>query len=275
MVQREVVDLHTDYALQIPGLVMTHLMGLPDDAPARFMEWSMDGTIMQRPCSPGVGEGQHPLQNLFSEQLERRRAMDQPPRDVFATLTEALIEGEPLSDQEIVTQLHIMIQAGVHTTRGALTHLVQRLLIDPELFAALRTDPDLVGNYVEESLRHDSPVQVTSRRCTHAATLEGVALEAGDWVEMGIASANRDEAIFDDPDAFRLDRPQPRNHLAFGAGPHVCPGASLARLEGMLAVKVLLEKVTRIDPVPGADYPPIPGSLGHRPIPARLKGVPS
>ncbi len=272
MLDAEEVDLHADYALQIPGLVMTHIMGLPDEAPARFMEWSMDGTIMQRPCSPGVGEGNHPLQNLFADELQRRRELDDPPRDVFRTLTEADIEGEPLTDTEVVTQLHFMVQAGVHTTRGALTHLVQRLLADPELFARLQGDPALLPNYVEESLRHDSPVQVTSRRCTRSSTLEGVALHEGDWVEMGIASANRDEAVYEDPDAFRLDRPQPRNHLAFGAGPHVCPGASLARLEGTIAVQVLLDRLERIEPVPGATYPPIPGSLGHRPIPARLVG---
>jgi cytochrome P450 len=261
--------------LQIPGLVMTHIMGLPDEAPARFMEWSMDGTIMQRPCSPGVGEGRHPLQNLFTEELHRRRELDDAPHDVFRTLTEADIEGRPLSDTEVVTQLHFMVQAGVHTTRGALTHLVQRLLADPDMFVRLQEDPTLLPNYVEESLRHDSPVQVTSRRCTRASTLEGVALHEGDWVEMGIASANRDEAVFEDPDAFRLDRPQPRNHLAFGAGPHVCPGASLARMEGTIAVQVLLERLERIEPITGATYPPIPGSLGHRPIPARLVVRPS
>jgi cytochrome P450 len=90
---------------------------------------------------------------------------------------------------------------------------------------------------------------------------------------MGIASANRDESVYADPDSFRLDRPQPRNHLAFGAGPHVCPGATLARMEGTFAVEELLNRVARMEPVPGATYPPLPGSLGHQPIPARLIAV--
>jgi cytochrome P450 len=270
MLQADVVDLHGDYALQIPGLVMTEIMGLPDEAPERFMEWSMDGSIMKRPCSPDVGPGQHPLQNLFTDELRARRSLGEMPADVFRTLAEASIDGEPLTEQEVVTQLHFMVQAGVHTTRGALTHLVHRLLFDPALFDRLAADRALLPTYVEESLRVDSPVQMTSRRCTRETAIGGVPLHVGDWVEMGIASANRDEDVYEDPESFRLDRPQPRNHLAFGAGPHVCPGATLARMEGTLAVEELLNRVARMEPVPGASYPPLPGSLGHQPIPARL-----
>ncbi len=270
MLGADVADLHGGYAMQIPGVVMTRIMGLPSDTPARFAQWSTDGTIMQRPCSPGVGAGRHPLQNLFADQLAARRALPAMPQDVFRLLSEVEVEGSRLTDQEICSQLHFMVQAGVHTTRGLLTHLVHRLLHDPVMFTRLRADPDLVATYVEESLRHDAPVQRTSRRCTHDTALGGVELHTGDWVEMGIASANRDEDVVDDGDAFRLDRPDPRRHLAFGAGSHVCPGATLARMEGSIAVHVLLERVTRMDPVPGAVYPPIPGNLGHLAIPARL-----
>ncbi|HEX7094767.1 MAG TPA: cytochrome P450 [Acidimicrobiales bacterium] len=270
MLSRGVADLHHDYALPIPGIVMTHIMGLPEDTPQKFMEWSEDGTIMKRPCSPDVGEGNHALQNFFAEQLAQRRALDEMPRDVFRTLTEAVIDGEPLNDQQVVTQLHFMVQAGVHTTRGLLTHLVERLLLDRELFESIRADRSLVPNYVEESLRHDAPVQRTSRRCTRDTELGGVKMGKDDWVEMGIASANRDEAVYGDPESFRLDRPQPRYHLAFGAGSHICPGATLARLEGTLAVEVLLDRVAAMETIDGVTYPPIPGNLSHAPIPAKL-----
>jgi cytochrome P450 len=266
----EVADLHSQYALPLPGIVMTHIMGLPEDTPEKFMEWSESGMIMKRPCSPDVGDGRHPLQNLFREQLDERRALDEMPADVFRTLADAAIDGVPMTDQEIVTQLQFMVQAGVHTTRGHITHLVERLLIDPALFTQLQDDRSLIPNYIEESLRHDAPVQRTSRRCTHATELGGVALDEGAWVEMGIASANRDESVYEDPEVFRLDRPQPRNHLAFGAGSHICPGAALARLEGVLAVEVLLDRFERLDTIEDATYPPIPGNLGHIPIPAVL-----
>jgi cytochrome P450 len=183
---------------------------------------------------------------------------------------DAEIDGAPLTDTEILIQLQFMVQAGVHTTRGLLTHLANRLVTDPELFARLRTEPELVPAFVEESLRHDAPVQRTSRRCTHATAVDGIELAPGDWVEMGIASANRDEAVYEAPDEFRLDRPQARNHLAFGAGSHVCPGATLARMEGTTSVLALLERCERLERIDGATYPPMPGNLGHAPIPARL-----
>jgi cytochrome P450 len=264
------VDLHGEYAARIPGLVMARIMGLPPEVVDRFDDWSRDGTIMARPCSPHVGAGRHALQNMLSDELRRRRALPEMPVDVFRTLAEADIGGAPLSDQEIVTQLHFMIQAGVHTTRGLLTHLVNRLLQDDALSSRLRDDPSLVDAFVEESLRHDAPVQRTTRRCTHDAVIGGVEVRAGDWLEMGIASANRDERVFDDVDEFRIDRESQPRHLAFGAGPHVCPGAALARLEGAPAVRVLLERCERLERVPGAAYPPIPGSLGHQPIPASV-----
>ena len=270
MVQADIADLHRDYAMVIPGLVMTHIMGLPEDTPAKFSEWSEDGTILKRPCSPDVGPGNHGLQNLFADQLAQRRALPEMPNDVFRTLSEARIDGELLTDEQIVTQLHFMVQAGVHTTRGLLTHVVERLLLDRAIFEQLRANRDLVANFIEESLRHDSPVQRTSRRCTHAIEVGGVALAEGDWVEMGIASANRDEDKYEDPESFRLDRPQPRAHLTFGAGSHVCPGATLARLEAVIAVEVLLERVQRLETIESVHYPPIPGNLGHDPIPARV-----
>jgi cytochrome P450 len=270
MLDADVVDLHRDYAMAIPGLVMTHIMGLPPDTPEKFNQWSEDGTILKRPCSPDVGTGNHPLQNLFAEQLAQRRALPEMPNDVFRTLAEARIDGQPLTDVQIVTQLHFMVQAGVHTTRGLLTHLVERLLLDQSLFDRLEAQRDLVPNFIEESLRHDSPVQRTSRRCTRPTAMEGVPFAAGEWVEMGIASANRDEEKYDDAESFRLDRPQPRAHLTFGAGSHVCPGATLARLEATAAIEALLDRVDRMTPLDGVHYPPVPGNLGHDPIPARL-----
>jgi len=266
----ETADLHEGYALPIPALVMAHAMGLPDHAAASFLEWSVDGSLMTRPVTPGTEPGGPPIHAFFVEQLAAERARPQPANHVFRVLIEAEVEGRPLTDEEIVTQLHFMVMAGVHTTRGLLTHVVQRLVQSPELFARLAGDRTLVAAFIEESLRHDAPVQRTTRRCTADVTFAGVELHPGDWIEVGIASANRDEAVYDDSEAFRLDRPDPREHLAFGAGAHVCPGATLARLEAATAVEVLLDRCATMSPEPGYDYPPVPGNLGHRAIPARL-----
>jgi cytochrome P450 len=163
-----------------------------------------------------------------------------------------------------------MVMAGVHTTRSLLTHLVHRLLFDPQMTKTLREDPTLIPNYVEESLRHDSPVQATSRRCTRDFALSDTQIAKGDWIEVGLGSANRDENAYEDPDVFRLDREDPRDHLGFGAGSHICPGAALARLEAQACVRVLLERTSALTPVAGVQYPPLPSSLSDLPIPARL-----
>lgn len=256
------------YASLLPGRVLAHMMGLPDDASGRFMQWSADGTLMARPVTPGV-DGP-PIHTWFAGLVAEQRRLPRPTNHIFGLLLEAEVEGRPLTDTEIVTQLHFMVMAGVHTTRGLLTHVVQRLAQDPALFDSLAAEPDLVPVYVEESLRHDAPVQRTTRRVLQPVTVDGNEITPGEWVEVGIASANRDEQVCDDPESFRLDRPAPRDHLAFGAGAHVCPGATLARLEATAAVETLLEKVRAIDLVPGATYPPLPGNLGHAPIPVRL-----
>ena len=270
LVAVDVADLHADYAMAIPAFAMAHIMGFGSDAVAHFMRWSLDGTIMTRPCSPGAPPEGPASHTFFEARLAEERARPDPSSHLFRVMLGAEIEGRPLTDREIVTQLHFMIQAGVHTTRSLLAHLVNRLVQDPELYARLGSDPHLIPRYVEESLRHDSPVQGTPRRCTRDVEIQGVTVRRGEWITMGIGSANRDESVYDDPAEFRLDRDDPRRHLAFGAGPHVCPGATLARLEGVSAVRVLTERVGALKRVDGARYPPLPGSLGHQPIPARL-----
>ena len=125
---------------------------------------------------------------------------------------------------------------------------------------------------MEESLRLDAPVQVLARAVLTDTTIEGCPLRQGDRVVFGLASANRDEAVYGDATEFRLDRPRMREHLAFGSGPHVCPGASLARLE---AIAVLDELCARVSGVRLADdYEPDPNPVfwanGHRSLRAVL-----
>jgi cytochrome P450 len=266
----EVADLHGGYAAAIPAFAMAHVMGLDRDAVAEFMRWSEDGTLMSRPATPGVPPEGPPSHPFFEARIAEQRALPRPSSHLFEVLLTTEVEGRHLTDREVVTQLHFMIQAGVHTTRSLLTHVVNRLVQDAELWDELVADPDLVPRYVEESLRHDSPVQRTTRRCAHATEVDGVPVATGEWVEMGIGSANRDEAVYPDPDDFRLDRDDPRHHLAFGAGSHVCPGAMLARLEGATAVRVLLDRTRELRPVEGFRYPPLPGSLGHQAIRVKL-----
>jgi cytochrome P450 len=271
MLAAPVADLHGGYAAAIPALSMAHLMGFERSAADEFMAWSSTGSLMTRPATPGVEPGGPASHVYFRARLAEQRAGTAPPNHLFRQFIDAEIDGQRLSDAEIITQLHFMIQAGVHTTRSLLTHLMNSLVQDDALFAALDANGDAVTNFIEESLRRDSPVQRTTRRTSRDIEVGGVQIPAGSWVEMGIGSANRDESKYQDPDRFALDRPNPRQHLGFGTGSHVCPGAALARLEAVLSVKVLLARVQRLRRVDGATYPPIPGSLGHQPIPAYLE----
>lgn len=275
MLAAEVADLHDGYAAVIPAFAMTQIIGVDAGDVTEFMRWSMDGTLMSRPSTPGVpatGPATHPY---FAARVAEQRALPEPTSHLFKVLLTTEVEGATLNDHEVVTQLHFMLQAGVHTTRGFLTHLVNRLVREPDVFAALQADRELVPRFCEESLRHDAPVQRTTRLCTRDTDIAGHPIAAGDWVEMGISSGNRDEAVYERGEEFRLDRPDPRRHLAFGAGSHVCPGATLSRVEGLAAVNVLLDRLEALHTVDGAAYPPVPGSLGHVPIPARLVARPS
>ena len=145
----------------------------------------------------------------------------------------------------------------------------------PPSSTRLRVDRDLVPTVVEESLRHDPPIHVLLRDCLQDTTIDGVTIPAGVKVGFGLASANRDDQTYDDPDEFRLDRANPKDHLAFGGGPHVCPGASLARLEGRVALDVFLDRVAhaRLDEPYRRETVPVFWANGPRRLPVTLAGT--
>jgi cytochrome P450 len=191
---------------------------------------------------------------------------------MITRLLRAEVDGERLSRRAALTQTIFLIIAGNETTRNLLGNLIYRLAEVPSRYAALRTDRALVANAIEESLRFDSPVQLLARTCTGKIEVDGVAVREGDRVLYSLASANRDERFFEDPNSFRLDRARPRDHVAFGAGPHVCPGAFLARMEAKVALETLLDRVERIELAPGYVFDPNPvfWALGPRTLRVRL-----
>jgi cytochrome P450 len=177
---------------------------------------------------------------------------------VITALLAAEVEGAPLSDAEIRTQIQFIVASAVDTTRKLLANLLTWVLFDPELYGRLRADRALVPVAVEETLRLLAPVQTVPRKCTRPTQLAGVDISPGEVVMIGIGSANRDETVYEQPDRFSLERPNPRNHVGFGAGPHICPGASLARLEATVAMDLFVDRVAALHPVPGATYEPVP-----------------
>ena len=145
---------------------------------------------------------------------------------------------------------------------------------EPGLFDALAGDRTLVEVAIEESLRMDPPVQLLMRTCAASTVVGGEIIDEGEAVIFGIEQANRDRTRFEDPESFRLDRSDIRRHLAFGGGPHVCPGAHLARMEARVAVNVLLDMVGRGAGGPGSHLHRRAGPLGTwTEIPTGISGL--
>jgi cytochrome P450 len=267
----EPIDLVAGYVDPIPSAVIAHVLGVPVQDRHLFQRWSDELlTNQQEATVPGTLSDYHPeFADYLQGHIDQRRRMADPPDDVITRFLVTDVDGELLSDDAIRTQVLLLIVAGNETTRNMLGNMLHTLALDPELYRRVRADRALVPIVVEESLRHDSPVQVLARAVLSDTTITGCPVGPGDRVVFGLASANRDECVHADPDAFRVDRPKPRDHLAFGAGPHVCPGASLARMEGVVALDVFCDAVAAFHPVDGFVPEPNPvfWALGHRSLP--------
>jgi cytochrome P450 len=189
-----------------------------------------------------------------------------PPDDLITRLLETSVDGEQLSHRAVLTQTIFLIIAGNETTRNLIGNVIYRLAKDPELYEQVRSDRSLVPIFIEESLRLDAPVQLLARTCTEDVEIDGVTIKKGDRVLHSIASANRDESVYPEADSFRLDRPKPRDHMGLGAGPHVCPGAFLARMETQVALENLFDRIAKIELASGYAWDPNPvfWALGPR-----------
>ncbi len=169
-----------------------------------------------------------------------------PRNDVATILANATIDGEPIGDKERNAYYLIVAAAGHDTTSSAISGGLLALLQNPAEMAKLRADPELIGNAVEEFIRWTSPVKHFFRTAVADCTVGGKAIKAGDSLMMCYPSGNRDEAVFEAPFDFRVDRNDARKHIAFGYGPHLCLGNMLAKLEMRILFKELLGRTTDI-----------------------------
>ncbi len=263
------VDLVGEYVMPVPNNVIAHLLGAPPEDFRLWAAWSdevVQGTYpTQNRNERGEGiAGAHPEFVAYVDALIAARRAE--PQDDFITrLLATEVDGRRLTDVELRSQLVFLFISGNETTRHLISNLLWTIANDAALFARLRDDRSLIVNAVEESLRHDPPIQFLLRNCSAETELHGAQLCPRDKVAFGLASANRDESRYDKPDAFLLERTDARNHLAFGGGPHICPGASLARLEARVAVEVLLDRVAAIRPLEPDVYDEVPVGWAHGP----------
>ena len=185
-------------------------------------------------------------QDILDQLIEDR--MDaEGSEDTVARIVRTGLDGGELSTPLIRMVLNNLLIGGTATTRDAIGNLLLEVLTNPELHADLRARRRLIPAAIEESLRLMPPVLYLIRTCSESTELSGVAIEAGERVVVGIASANRDERIFDDADQFRVDRVRPAMHLSFGYGKHFCVGAPLARMEIEEAMNAFFDRFEAAD----------------------------
>lgn len=164
-------------------------------------------------------------------------------------LAEAMGDATALTDDEVASNAAVLLFGGIETTEGMIANLLHHLLTHPDVLDAARTDSDLLDRCIEESLRLEPAAAVVDRYATRDVLLGDVIVPAGDGLEVSLAGANRDPAVFADPDRFDPDRANVRHHLTFAAGPHVCLGMHLARLEARALVAALLRRWAVIERV--------------------------
>lgn len=239
-------------AAPLPIMIIAWLLGLPreDWTLIYQMTNAMTGFADEDYMRPGetindtIARGRAEIYGYFGDIAKARRA--NPGDDLISRLACAEIDGQPIADSELMAYYLILIVAGNETTRNAVSGGVHAFIQNQEQWRALRDNPALVASTVEEVLRFTSPVIHHARTAAKDVEISGTKVAAGDTVALFYPSANRDESIFDEPFAFKVDR-QPNRHLAFGIGEHFCLGAHLARIEIELVMRHLSRSVREIE----------------------------
>ena len=243
-------DLVPAFTVQLPNRVTLHLLGLdPADAPqlAAWAKGLMESTF---PATNRTerGDGFAAAFPEFAAYIDAHIAVrtaqladGTAPDDVLARLLQLDDDGEQLPLRQVRALVRNLITGGLTTTSQLLGNLLHELLTDANVEHALRAGDDALGRAIEESLRLAPPVLFMARGCVRDVEIGGCPISAGARVITGFASANRDERVFDDPDTFRVDRPNAEHHLTFGYGAHVCPGAALARAVARIGIRTFLD----------------------------------
>lgn len=251
-------DLMTDVAQQFPIAVIRDLLGIEGGDARRFAQigsevgQSLDG-VRTVAAARDLRAGSDELAALFDRLAERPADAEGGPA---LRLLTAAVDGGTISSRELTTTCGLLLLAGFETTANLIGNAVVALAGQPELWARLATDDELVRHVVEETLRWDAPVQLTIRFAREPLELAGRALPARTPVLVALAAAGRDPDEYAEPDRFLPQRharqPGEKEHLAFSSGIHYCLGASLARLEGELALRVLARRIPGLRLLPGA-----------------------
>ncbi len=243
------VDFVEHFATPMPMGVIGELLGLSPEVHPRLMHWA-EHLARFTSIGPHDTEKQEAMRATvnearghFEQVLEERRR--NPGDNLVSDLLRARVDGEALTDTELLGFMFLLLIGGLETTLHLLSHAAHRLHLQPELMTQLREQPLLIPRFIEEVLRHEPPVHGMIRLASEEVELGGTRVPKGARVLILMGSANRDEGHFPHPDRFDLDRPGPQN-LPFGHGILFCLGSQLARLEARLAVEALLARFPRL-----------------------------
>lgn len=241
------VDLASRYAYELPLTVIAEILGIPADMRRQFLAWGLAMTpILDLGLSLGTyHRAERAIRDSNTWMLTHfERLRRQPGDDLLSQLVhlEDDAHGGRLTDLELLATAGLVLSAGFETTANMLCTGTELLIRNPEQLDLLRADPGLWPNAVEEILRYDTPVQNTSRVSSGPVELAGVRVPAGTTVVVMLGGANRDPAVFAEPDRFDVTRSNAREHLSFSIGRHHCLGAALARVEGQVALQALFDR---------------------------------
>jgi cytochrome P450 len=245
------VDLIDSFAYPLPVRVICALLGVPETDEASFTTWSrgiarsVDPSALRSPAiDKAIEQAELALEAYLRDLLNQRRR--NPKDDLLSALLAVEASGDRISIQEVVDLAMLLLVAGHETTVNLIGNAVYALLQAPDQMDLLRRSPELITEGVDELLRYDSPVQFGQRVATEDLDLCGSSIRAGDEIMLLLGAANRDPLAFEQPNRLDLTR-KARRHVAFGGGIHHCLGATLARMEGQIALSALLQRYSHIE----------------------------
>jgi cytochrome P450 len=262
-------DLVADFAGPLPAEIIAEVLGVPETLRSQMLERGEKGAPL---LDVGVSwktyrramDSLREADKEFSDHIDQLR--NEPSDDIFSHI----ISDGTLTRRELATTAVLLAGAGFETTVNLIGNAIVLLLQHPDQLAMLRDNPDLWPGAIEEVLRFDSPVQMTSRTAGCALELAGQPFDAHEIVLLPLGGANRDPAVFPDPSRFDITRSNAKDHLAFGSGVHACLGASLARMEATIALQALFERFPDIQ-LTGTPTPRGLANLhGFQRIPVRI-----
>lgn len=237
------LNLVDDYAFPLPIIVISEMLGIPKEDQEKFRIWSH--AVIASPVTPEeIKETGQQLSEFITylQYLVDVKRQD-PKEDLVSALILAESEGHKLSAPELYSMIMLLIVAGHETTVNLITNTVLALLENPKQLQLLKDNPKLIDSAIEEGLRYYSPVEVTTARwAAEPFQIHEQTIQKGDMVIIALASANRDETVFENPEVFDITRENNR-HIAFGHGSHFCLGAPLARLEAKIAITTLFKRM--------------------------------